>query len=180
MEFIVSTLYLFLPAYVANMAPVVATRLNLFSFLDKPLDGSTKDTERPLLGINKTYRGFVAGLISSIFVAYVQLFLKNKHIFINTDFDITSKNFWIWGAILGFGALMGDLVKSFFKRRFGIPPGKRWIPWDQLDMVFGGLIFGSLMYSFSWQQVGVLIILSPFLILVVNLVSFYLKIKKDW
>ncbi len=34
----------------------------------------------------------------------------------------------------------GDRVKSFVKRRIGIPPGDPWIPADQLDDVIGVLI----------------------------------------
>jgi CDP-2,3-bis-(O-geranylgeranyl)-sn-glycerol synthase len=74
--------------------------------------------------------------------------------------------------------LVGDLVKSYFKRRLNIPSGQRWLPWDQLDMVIGGIVFGFLLYRFSWQQVVVLLVVSPLLILVVNLVSYWLKIKK--
>lgn len=31
----------------------------------------------------------------------------------------------------------GDAAKSFFKRRVHVPPGKPWVPFDQLDFVIG-------------------------------------------
>lgn len=180
-DLLISTLYLFLPAYVANMAPVVATRLNIFPRLNVPIDGSTKETARPLFGVNKTYRGFVTGILASIAVVFIQLLFREdgaKNLF--AKFPYTYGNFWLWGFLLGFGALAGDLVKSYFKRRLKIPAGQRWLPWDQLDMVLGGLFFGSFLYRFSLQQVLVLVVVSPLLILIVNLVSYWLKIKKNW
>jgi hypothetical protein len=47
-------------------------------------------------------------------------------------------------------------------------------------MVIGGIIFGFVLYRFAWQQVVVLLVVSPLLILIVNLVSYWLKIKKEW
>jgi CDP-2,3-bis-(O-geranylgeranyl)-sn-glycerol synthase len=172
---------LFLPAYIANMAPVVATKVNIFPRLNVPIDGSNKDTMRPLFGVNKTYRGFVTGILAGVGVAFLQLLVRRNgagRLF--TEFPYTYENFLLWGLVLGAGALIGDLVKSYFKRRLNIPSGHRWLPWDQLDMVLGGLLFGSLMYRFSWQQVVVLLVVSPLLILIVNLVSYWLKIKKEW
>ena len=181
LDLIISTLYLFLPAYVANMAPVVATKVNIFPRLNVPIDGSDKDTAHPLFGVNKTYRGFVTAILASIGVAFLQLLVsRNGAGKLFTEFSYTYENFLLWGLVLGAGALVGDLIKSYFKRRLNIPAGHRWVPWDQLDMVFGGLLFGSLMYRFSWQQILVLLVLSPLLILVVNLISYWLNIKKEW
>ena len=180
-DLLISTLYLFLPAYVANMAPVVATKVNIFPRLNIPLDGSNKDTAHPLFGVNKTYRGFVTGILASIGVAFLQLLIRrNGAGKLFTEFPYTYENFLLWGLALGVGALTGDLVKSYFKRRLKIPSGHRWLPWDQLDMVIGGIIFGFVLYRFAWQQVVVLLVVSPLLILIVNLVSYWLKIKKEW
>jgi len=41
-----------------------------------------------------------------------------------TFFDYTEVNILIIGFLFGFGALLGDLVESFFKRRIGIESGK--------------------------------------------------------
>lgn len=38
--------------------------------------------------------------------------------------------------------MSGDAVKSFFKRRMRIPPGRAWIPADELDFITGALLFG--------------------------------------
>ena len=44
------------------------------------------------------------------------------------------------GGLLGFGALLGDAIESFFKRQYGVPSGDPWFPLDQIDYIFGGAI----------------------------------------
>jgi CDP-2,3-bis-(O-geranylgeranyl)-sn-glycerol synthase len=39
--------------------------------------------------------------------------------------------------------MAGDAVKSFFKRRVGVPPGGRWIPADEIDFIIGAMVLGS-------------------------------------
>jgi CDP-archaeol synthase len=50
-----------------------------------------------------------------------------------------------FGALMGLGAMLGELPNSFVKRRVGIAPGKAtsgawsvlFYVWDQVDLVFG-------------------------------------------
>ena len=88
----------------------------------------------------------MVGIIVGILTAGVQAFL-----FFNTDFfrvntlvDYGRVNFILLGALMGGGALVGDLVKSFIKRRLNVPPGKPWFPWDQLDWIAGAILFSSI------------------------------------
>jgi len=37
------------------------------------------------------------------------------------------------------GALIGDLIKSFAKRRLGIQAGSTWVPFDQVDYIAGAI-----------------------------------------
>jgi len=45
------------------------------------------------------------------------------------------------GTLSGLGALAGDAIKSFFKRQVNVPPGKSWVPFDQIDYIVGGIVF---------------------------------------
>jgi hypothetical protein len=45
-----------------------------------------------------------------------------------------------FGFWIGFCALLGDLAKSFFKRQREIPPGKSWVPFDQIDWGIGAVL----------------------------------------
>jgi CDP-2,3-bis-(O-geranylgeranyl)-sn-glycerol synthase len=47
------------------------------------------------------------------------------------------------GLLMGLGAGVGDLVKSFFKRRIDIEPGASWPVFDQLDFFIGAYLFVS-------------------------------------
>jgi len=45
------------------------------------------------------------------------------------------------GFLMALGALVGDSVKSFFKRRVDIAPGESWLFFDQLDFFLGASLF---------------------------------------
>src|SRR3989338_255015 len=124
--FLLKCFYLMLPAYFANMAPVIFKKI---SFLSYPVDFSKKLGNRPIFGKNKTFRGFFFGILLAIIVSYIQFELYKTVSFRNISF-FNYGNWILFGFLMGFGALAGDLAKSFFKRRAGIKPGDRFIPFD--------------------------------------------------
>ncbi|MDZ7798548.1 MAG: CDP-archaeol synthase [Patescibacteria group bacterium] len=129
-----------LPLGLANMMPVIFNRW--FGFLAKPVDFSAKIKNQRLFGAHKTWRGILAALIGGALIFIIQ-----KHAFVNSDFfrsisiiNYSEKSIWM-GTIMALGAIIGDLVKSFFKRRLNIKSGHSWIPFDQIDYTLGGMIF---------------------------------------
>ena len=50
------------------------------------------------------------------------------------------RNVLLFGSLFGIGALGGDAVKSFFKRRLGIATGTSWFPYDQVDYILGAIV----------------------------------------
>lgn len=89
-------------------------------------------------------------------------------------------NIILIGFLFGFGALFGDLTKSFFKRLIKIPAGSPWLLFDQLDFIIGSLFFT---YYFLYPPKGIIltiIIISPALHLLVNIIANKLKIKDVW
>ena len=50
------------------------------------------------------------------------------------------------------GALGGDAIESFFKRRVGIAPGHGWFPFDQTDYIIGAAIASIPFVSLSLLQ----------------------------
>ena len=81
----------------------------------------------------------MVGIVVGILTAGIQAFLFFRSDFFraNTLVDYGKVDFILLGALMGGGALIGDLVKSFIKRRLNQPPGKPWFPWDQLDWIAG-------------------------------------------
>ena len=75
---ILQCFYFILPAYFANMAPVLAK--NMFRKMAFPIDFNIRMGKDTILGKNKTYRGLVAGVLAAIIVAYMQFFLNENNI----------------------------------------------------------------------------------------------------
>jgi len=169
--------YLILPGAAANIIPVLVKKMN---FLNYPVDHGRQWNGKPIFGPNKTYRGFFFGILSAIVIAYVQriLFLNYEYFKEISIIDYSAQNFMILGFLIGFGALFGDLVKSFFKRRVGIGPGVSWFPWDQLDSLVGALLFGSLVFVPPWSVVLFLLVLVPLAHIAVKHFGYFIGINK--
>lgn len=122
----------FLPAGFANMAPLFANKIPLLNTWDSPLDFGKSYKGTRVFGKNKTFRGLLFGIVLSGIIAWVIWNLYSL-----PYAQVT----YIWGgALMGLGALLGDAVESFCKRRAGIKPGDAWFPFDQLDYIIGGLL----------------------------------------
>jgi CDP-2,3-bis-(O-geranylgeranyl)-sn-glycerol synthase len=179
------SIYFIVPAYFANMAPVLAQKIKLFENLNKPIDsGIELSDKQPLFGKNKTYRGFAVAIIAGLIGAYLQMWLYNYSFFKSVSLGIDYSNPLnplFLGILLGVGALVGDLVKSFFKRRIAIKSGKSFVPWDQIDFVLGSYLFVMpIYYSYiNWLLILSSLIMSFFFHIIVNHAAFYLGIRKE-
>ncbi len=118
-----------LPCYFANAAPVILGGGARMDFDIKLGDGGD------LLGKTKTIRGFLGGVGIGIVVAGIISVLFPMLIFGD------QKTLFLSGVLLSIGALVGDAVGSFIKRRMGIESGKPLILVDQLDFIAGALVF---------------------------------------
>ena len=174
--FIVKCLYLMVPAYAANMAPVMFR--NHLKSLAVPVDFGVKFRGQPLLGPHKTIRGFVAGVALAILASFLQFLLKDNP-FIMSISLIEYGNWMMVGFLLGSGALLGDMAKSVVKRQLKIPSGSPFIPFDQLDFAVGALAFMSIAQSISLQVILSSMALSFFLHIATNHVAYWLKIRKE-
>lgn len=122
----------FLPAGFANMAPLFANKIPGLNRWDTPMDFGSSYRGKRLLGANKRIRGLVFGTLLAAAVGYV--------IILSYSLPYAHSTYVIGAALMGFGALFGDAVESFFKRQRGIQPGQQWFPFDQTDYIVGGLL----------------------------------------
>ena len=174
---ILQALYFMLPAYFANMAPVFASKIfgNKIAY---PLDCNLKYNGRPFLGANKTWRGLIAGVIIGIVTIYLQYYLYNISFFHSISIlDYYQINLILYGFIFGFGVILGDAIKSFFKRQANLKPGDKWFPWDQLDFL-GALILINFVYQPSLAIIFLIVIISPLLPIAANWIGYKLGIKR--
>ena len=153
--------YLLLPAYFANMAPPFS----------KFWQGWNRPISRRWFGDHKTIVGFVLGVLAGILASYVQSRIPWRP---------RSMDPSIWlpiGFAQGLGAMGGDAAKSFLKRRLGIPPGRAWIPADQLDFVVGALLLSWPWLRLAPTDIALILIFTIAAHIGVNHIAFALGIR---
>ena len=165
---IFSSLYFISPAFFANMCPVFADKLKL------PF---AKPVSIKKFGENKTYRGFYVGYLGALLILYIQTKIELSEYSL---LDYKNINIYFYAFLFGFGAIFGDIVKSFFKRKKGRAPGSCWIPFDQLDFIIMSIIFIYPFYEIPTEVIIVLLLISPLLHFLTNLIAYFLKLKKVW
>ena len=176
MIYILSLIYFMLPAYMANLAPVLFKRS--FLFLARPVDLGIKWRGQPLFGQTKTIRGFVVGIMSAIIIVWIQKHLLGFPFFDRISLADYGRINFIWlGFLFGFGALFGDLSESFIKRRLGMKSSQSWKIWDQLDYVVGSLLFVYWFANISIYEILTIFVISFILTVITNQIGYYLKIR---
>jgi CDP-2,3-bis-(O-geranylgeranyl)-sn-glycerol synthase len=165
-----------LPAYFANMAPVLTK--NILKKLAIPVDFNRKFKGKSLFGANKTIRGLIMATVFGIIFFQIQKWLYVIPFFQKISLINYSEYSILLGFLLGFGAIIGDLIESFFKRRVNRKPGAPWIPFDQIDYTIGALLFASIVFLPSWQVIVIILIANFFLHIIVNHLAYYLGITK--
>ncbi len=182
LEAIPQALWFFLPAYVANpMAVVWGGGL--------PMDFGRKlrDGER-LLGDGKTWRGLIGGTLSGALLGLL---------FTLPFAAFAPSSTWSFGdppiafaasAVLALGALLGDVVGAFLKRRMHKPRGAKAPGLDQYDFVVGGLLTSLLVAGWSvprffhgdaWFGLLAIILITPALHRGVNILGYRMGKKHE-
>ena len=155
---IVEALKFIFPAYCANAVPVIAGGGRPMDFGKNFFDG------KPVLGKNKTFRGFFFGLTVGVAVGLVEWVLFGYP--------------FLFSVLSPLGALLGDLAAAFLKRRLGIAPGGLLPIVDQVDFVIGALLFSLPLSMIYWELAVAVIIITPPIHLLTNFLAYKLKLKK--
>ena len=170
-----------LPAYVANMTPVFFSNVKMGRVLDSPVDLRRSFLGKRIFGDNKTVKGFLFGTLFGVLTCLVQ-FCLFKYGFVK-ELNLIGYTFYnsvLIGFLLGFGALLGDSIKSFFKRQLSIKPGRPFPVFDQIDYVLGSLLLVLTSVNLSWQIIVIILLISPLLPIIANIIAYSLKLKKVW
>ena len=156
---IIEALIFIFPAYCANGAPVLLGG-------GPPLDlGKMFWDGKPILGKNKTFRGFFFGLTIGMMVGLIEnIFFNYPTLFI---------------VLAPLGALIGDLAGAFLKRRLNIAPGELLPIIDQIDFVIGSILFSLPLSIISWELALAVVIITPPIHLLTNFLAFRLKLKAN-
>lgn len=128
------------------MIPILVSRLPFLKDWNMPLDCHIHYKSKRLFGSSKTWRGVISGVIVATLVFALQQKLSAHLGSFSTYLEAAHYTTMplVLGALLGFGALAGDAIESFFKRQVNVAPGKSWFPFDQLDYIVGGCLAAAL------------------------------------
>ncbi len=160
-----------LPAYIANAAPVILGGKT-------PIDlGQKMNDKKRILGKGKTIRGFIAGVLAGTVAGF---FLSVYVAEFMTHAPFNDKI--IISFFLSLGAMSGDAIGSFIKRRIGIESGNESLVTDQLLFLGVALLFSYPFYTGKVElqlvDVAVLAIVTFFLHVAFNRIAHAAKLKK--
>lgn len=171
-------IWFFLPAGIANVTPIFAAHIPLLEQWNYPLDCFIRSNNTRIFGDHKTIRGVISGIILGTVTAVLLFSISiNFRAFLPSWYF--ASNPWSLGILLSFGALLGDAIKSFFKRRCNVEPGSTWIPFDQIDYILGGLLLSSLIHTLTFLQYILVIILWVGIHVLSTYAGYFLKLKNQ-
>jgi CDP-2,3-bis-(O-geranylgeranyl)-sn-glycerol synthase len=149
---IAETIYMYLPAYIANATPVILGG-------GEPLDGGkTWSDGEPLFGDHKTINGTFYGLMAGTLIGLLQRQLMK-------------------GILLSIGAIGGDILISFVKRRLRLKPGAMFPLMDQIGFIVFAITLASLIEQPTWERVITIIVATIPIHLFTNIFAWLLKLK---
>ena len=181
MKIILESLFFAIPIYIANSFATISLTLPYIKRWNTPIDLGKSWKKKRIFGDGKTFRGLFFGTFFAVLSGIIQYFLSRKYNFDYLDYEEKYFSFFIISSLLlGFGALLGDMIKSFFKRRVGIKRGRPWPPFDQLDFLTGGILLYSLLCIPNLKIVLILYTITPIGHLISNIVAYKLKLKNVW
>ena len=177
-------IYFMLPAYLANVSALIFGGGTPVDFGRNFRDG------RRIIGNGVTWRGTIIGTLIGAFIGILQ---GSVSAYYGNIFSLIPGIMVIQGPIptsiiqgaliglfLGGGALIGDAVGSFIKRRIGIERGKAAPLLDQLDFVIGALVFVSLIVFIPLYMIIIILIISIVLHPLTNMIAYLIGMKDVW
>ena len=173
---IAKTIWLLIPAYTPNNFAVV------FGGRGLPLDlGKNFIDGKRILGDGKTFRGFIAGVLGGILCANLQ-YLIEEFTGIRLYHLLPYEEFLVLTFLLALGAMIGDSVGSFIKRRLCFERGEFLPIIDQLTFLIVALLIASgydpFWKVFNIQVIFIGILITPFLHVFTNYIAYKLKLKE--
>lgn len=168
------SLYYISPAYCANAFAVFGG--------GKPIDFGRSWRGKRIFGDSKTWRGLAIALVAGTLFGLLWFYLSKSgplgQVYYGAfDFRITDPFF---GLYLAAGAMLGDLLNSFLKRRLGMAPGQPLWGFDQLNLIFGGLLVAYFLAPtfITAEELVALIIITFAIHLLGNQIAYCTKKKR--
>ncbi len=176
-EIVVVAVWAMLPAYIPNNVAVVAGG-------GTPIDhGRTLADGERILGDGKTWRGTAVGTVAGILLALV---LNQVQGGVTWMIGVEVPTFPLHAAFaLASGAMFGDILASFGKRRTGRERGASFPVVDQLDFVIVALLLTAVvatswfLATFTVPVIVAVIVLTPLLHVGTNAIAYVFGLKDE-
>jgi CDP-2,3-bis-(O-geranylgeranyl)-sn-glycerol synthase len=149
-----SSIWTYLPAYFANAAPVAFGGGPPLDAGENWLDG------KPFLGSHKTLRGCIVGVLAGFIFGTLQGNLLS-------------------GLAQGVGAILGDLISSFLKRRWDVAPGDSFPLLDQLDFIIAAIILSQPFTRATLAEMIIILLITVPMHYVSNYLAWLAKLKEN-
>ncbi|MDR1690876.1 MAG: CDP-2,3-bis-(O-geranylgeranyl)-sn-glycerol synthase [Candidatus Methanoplasma sp.] len=175
-------LWLFIPAMLPNSAAAVVGG-------GPKIDFGKSWRGKRILGDGKSWRGLFGGGLAGVLTGLIMIGLASIW---------DPENYWGFGPFwtnvgilfcLSFGAIFGDLMGAFIKRRLGMERGQKAPVLDQYDFVLGAFLttsvfFPNWVYSTfieGWHIAALIFILALMFVIHrgVNIIGYKLGFKKE-
>jgi CDP-2,3-bis-(O-geranylgeranyl)-sn-glycerol synthase len=182
-------LFLILALVLAGLLHSLWLHSRVSQALAIPLDGGRMFRGRPILGENKTLRGFVVMIPAAAlaFAAVAGAVSLPQGVLPATLWQLSPAGYAALGTWAGFGFMAGELPNSFVKRRLGILPGQtpasglaRAICFtiDRTDSIVGMLAAVTVAVHTPWMTWLWVLVLGPSIHLLFSWWLFRLGVKR--
>ena len=174
------------PAYIANSVAVLTGGRY-------PIDqGKISSDGNRILGDGKTWSGLLGGTLGGIIFGILLDAGDSSMALEHLTGEEYEKS--LWGSnpilvffLLSFGALLGDMTASFYKRRQNLQRGDKFALLDMYDFIFMSLLLCFIFerdWLLSWILDGsvplfTILVLTPFLHRGVNIIGYKIGVKNE-
>lgn len=177
MNLIFIYLYFYLPGALANIGANIGRFIPGFRDWNHPVDFHLSLRGQRLVGNHKKIGSFVFGVLFGSLIGVIKTLYLDKYFSSYLLIHQSALANIIMYTLISFGALFGDLVKSFAKRQLGRAEHTPWIPFDEIDHSTISLLLAKLFFPLAWIDMLGIIVLAFFAHLLSNVIGYFLKIK---
>ena len=178
--------WVFLPLLGAFLLHAPVLRFNLFAALAIPIDRGATVRGRRVFGDNKTWRGAIV-MICGV-VAFACLLAQVPSYWSKLPAGIQRGGPFVFGLLLGLGAVLGELPNSFLKRQFGIDAGEQrrsltgiaFVVLDQGDFVLGAWLLLVPLWVMPASVAAAAFVVVVAAHMVINVIGYAIGARKAW
>lgn len=170
---IAMSFWILFPAYAANGFPPFARGKRPIDFGMRLKDG------KRIFGDGKTFEGLFLGLLAGTLVGIAETLAMPYLNVYASQWNVQMIPMSIFtGFMISLGALVGDMCGSFIKRRIGMERGADAPLLDQLNFVFGTIVFAYFFTTITVWMIIIMFLVTPVIHRVACIIGYRLKIKQ--